>query len=153
MHLTEVYLLTSLKYGTTRSCQPDRLLLCLMTAHSIRHDVQARIPPTNNHKRKAKLMYVSVHHTIHDPQKWDQTTRNIMGMMEQGRLPAGLKGHMYLPGMDGQKADCIWEANSVEALKAFLDREAGTAATNEYMAIKTDAAVGLPGQEHAQKVA
>ena len=98
-------------------------------------------------------MYVSVHHTITDPQKWDQTTRNIMAMTEQGRLPEGLKGLMYLPAIDGRRADCVWEANSVEALRKFLDRETGTAAKNEYIQIKADAAFGLPGKEAQRKAA
>jgi hypothetical protein len=92
-------------------------------------------------------MYVSVHHSIADPQKWDQTTKNIMAMTEQGRLPEGLKGLMYLPAVDGRKADCVWEANSLDALKKFLDREIGTSAQNEYIPIKADAAFGLPGKE------
>ena len=98
-------------------------------------------------------MFVSVHHTITDSKKWDQSTQNIMAMMEQGRLPAGLKGLMYLPGADGRKADCVWEATSVDALRNFLDRETGMAAKNEYMAIKAEAAVGLPGQEATRKAA
>ena len=98
-------------------------------------------------------MYVSVHHTITDPQKWDQTTRNIMAMTEQGRLPEGLKGLMYLPAIDGRRADCVWEANSVEALKKFLDGQTGAAARNEYIPIKADAAFGLPGKEAQRKAA
>jgi len=99
-------------------------------------------------------MFVSVHHTIKDPQKWEQATKNIMTLMEQDRLPAGMKGLMYLPGADGRKAVCLWEATSVEALRNFLDRESGPSAQNEYMAVKADAAIGLPGQpEAAQKAA
>lgn len=98
-------------------------------------------------------MYVSVHHTITDPQKWNQTNRNIMAMTEQGRLPQGLKGLMFLPAVDGRKADCVWEANSVEALKNFLDRETGPASRNEYIPIKADAAFGLPGTEMQRKAA
>jgi len=98
-------------------------------------------------------MYVSVHHTITDPQKWDQTTRNIMAMTEQGRLPEGLKGLMYLPATDGRRADCVWEANSVEALRKFLDGQTGTAARNEYIQIKAESAFGLPGQEGQRKAA
>ena len=98
-------------------------------------------------------MYVSVHHTITDPQKWDQTTRNIMAMTEQGRLPQGLKGLMYLPAQNGRKADCVWEANSLDALKNFLERETKAAAQNEYIEIKADAAFGLPGQEAMHKAA
>jgi len=88
-----------------------------------------RFGPQNKNQMKGKTnMYVSVHHNITNPQEWAKTTRNIMAMTEQGRLPNGLKGLMYLPAVDGRKADCVWEANSVDALKNFLDRETGSAA-------------------------
>jgi hypothetical protein len=51
---------------------------------------------------------------------------------------------MFLPGMDGHKADCVWEANSVEALQIFLDREIGSGATNEYFQVDDASALGLP---------
>jgi hypothetical protein len=98
-------------------------------------------------------MHVSVHHTIRDPQKWEQVTKNMMAALEQGRLPQGLKGLMYLPGSDGRKADCVWEAQSLDTLKNFLDREIGTAATNDYFQINTEAAFGLPNQEELRKAA
>jgi hypothetical protein len=98
-------------------------------------------------------MYVSVHHSINDTQKWDQVTKNMMAMMEQGRIPQGLKGLMYLPGTDGRKADCVWEANSMEALKTFLERETGSAARNEYIPINDKQAFGLPGHEELRNVA
>lgn len=98
-------------------------------------------------------MHVSVHHTITDTQKWEQITRNMKTAVEQGKLPQGLKGLMYLPGTDGRKADCLWEAQSLDALKNFLDRETGTAARNEYFQINSAAAFGLPGQEEMRKAA
>jgi hypothetical protein len=98
-------------------------------------------------------MHVSVHHTITDPQKWEQITKKMTEAVEQGRLPQGLKGLMYLPGTDGRKADCLWEAQSVDALKNFLDREIGTAARNDYFQINTAAAFGLPGQQEMRKAA
>ncbi len=98
-------------------------------------------------------MYVSVHHTITDPQKWEQITNKMTTAVEQGRLPQGLKGLMYLPGTDGRRADCLWEAQSVDALKNFLDREIGAAARNEYFQINAEAAFGLPGQEQFRKAA
>ena len=98
-------------------------------------------------------MYVSVHHSITDPQKWDQVTKNMTAMMEQGRIPQGLKGLMYLPGTDGRRADCVWEAHSVDALKTFLERETGSAARNEYIPINAQGAFGLPGQEELRKAA
>jgi hypothetical protein len=98
-------------------------------------------------------MYVSVHHVVKDSQKWDQITRNMTTAIEQGRLPQGLKALMYLPGTDGRKADCLWDAQSVEALRSFLDREIGSAATNEYLQIDANAAFGLPVQEELRKAA
>jgi hypothetical protein len=98
-------------------------------------------------------MYVSVHHSITDTQKWDQATKTMMAMMEQGRIPQGLKGLMYMPGTDGRKADCVWEANSVEALKAFLEPATASAARNEYIPINASQAFGLPGQEAVRKAA
>ncbi len=98
-------------------------------------------------------MYVSVHHVIRDSQKWDQISRNMTTAVEQGKVPQGLKGLMYLPGIDGRKADCVWEAQSVEALRSFLDREIGSAATNEYFQIDGNAAFGLPGQVELRKAA
>jgi hypothetical protein len=98
-------------------------------------------------------MHISVHHTITDQQKWGQVTQNMMAMLEQGRLPQGLKGLAYLPGTDGHKADCLWEAPSVDALRNFLDREIGMAARNEYFQINSEAAFGLPGQQEMRKAA
>ncbi len=98
-------------------------------------------------------MYVSVHHIITDTRKWEQITQKMTTAVEQGKLPQGLKGLMYLPGTDGRKADCLWEAQSVDALKTFLDREIGNAARNEYFQINAHAAFGLPGQEERRKAA
>ena len=98
-------------------------------------------------------MYVSVQHSITDPRKWEQVTQNMMAMVEQGRLPQGFKGLSYMPSVDGRKAACLWEATSVEALRTFLDREIGPAAKNDYFAINTQAAFGLPGQEQMRKAA
>ena len=98
-------------------------------------------------------MHVSVHHIITDQQKWTQVTKNMMTMVEQGRLPEEHKALMFLPGADGRKADCVWETRSLDTLRNFLDREIGTAARNDYFQINTAAAFGLPGQEELRKAA
>jgi len=74
-----------------------------------------------------------------------------MSTMEQGRLPKGLKGLMYLPSTDGRQADCLWEADKLDDLKSFLDGETGKAAKNEYIPVNEQAAVGLPGHEHPRR--
>ncbi|HTS16345.1 MAG TPA: hypothetical protein VMP11_02110 [Verrucomicrobiae bacterium] len=96
-------------------------------------------------------MFVAVHHNITDPGKWEEATSRIGPMVMQNRLPKGLKGISYLPSTDGRQANCLWEADSVENLKRFLDPMTSPAARNEYFQVNTEHAFGLP--EHAQEAA
>ena len=98
-------------------------------------------------------MFVAIHHNIKDTQKWDQAVKTLMAAMEQGSLPQGVKPLMYLPAKDGRRADCVWEAESAEALKAFLEPATSIAAQNEYIPLNAQAAIGLPAQEPATATA
>jgi hypothetical protein len=98
-------------------------------------------------------MYVSIHHTIKDARKWDQIVKNMMAAMEQGQIPQGLKPVMYLPATDGRRADCVWEAGSVESLKSFMEGATSSAAQNEYIPINAQAALGLPAPEATRATA
>ena len=69
-----------------------------------------------------------------------------MSMIEQQRLPTGMKPLEYLPSVDGRNADCVWEAESLGALQKFIERET-TGARNEYFEVKEEAAIGLPKGE------
>ncbi|MGA2604179.1 MAG: hypothetical protein ABSG14_08115 [Verrucomicrobiia bacterium] len=91
-------------------------------------------------------MFVAIHHNITDPKKWEEATSKIGPMVEQGRLPKGLRGISYLPGADGRRAHCLWEADSLENLKRFLDPLTTPAARNEYFQIDVEHAFGLPTQ-------
>ena len=92
-------------------------------------------------------MFVTVHHQIRDSKQWANSTKHIIEMMEQGKLPKGLKGLMFLPSADGRQADCLWEADSVEHLKSFIDEETGSAAKNEFIRLNDRDALGLPCAE------
>jgi hypothetical protein len=98
-------------------------------------------------------MITSVHHLINNPDRWEQATKRIMALSENGKLPQGLKGLMFLPGMDGHRADCVWEANSLEGLQVFLDREIGNGAKNEYFQVDDATAFGLPVHTEAHHAA
>jgi hypothetical protein len=98
-------------------------------------------------------MHVVIHHQISDPAKWERTENKMMSMIEQRRLPAGLKPLEYLPSVDGRKADCVWEAASLEALQKFIDGETAGAARNEYFEVKDEAAIGLPKGEELARAA
>ena len=106
-----------------------------------------------NQKEKGMNMIVTIHHQITDPKKWEQVTQTMTTLMEQNRLPQGLKALMYLPAADGRRADCLWEADSLEHLKSFLEPQTGQAARNEYFQVNAQGAVGLPGQEEMRKAA
>ncbi len=97
-------------------------------------------------------MHVVVRHYVSDPTKWDRSTKNIMAMIEQHRLPAGMKPLEFLPSVDGRNADCVWEAESLGALQKFIDRET-TGARNEYFEVKEEAAIGLPKVEELARAA
>jgi len=90
------------------------------------------------------IMIIAVHHMINNPDRWEQATIRIKALSDQNQLPKGLKGLMFLPGMDGHLADCLWEANSLEGLKDYLDREIGSGAKNEYFQVDEASAFGLP---------
>jgi hypothetical protein len=96
-------------------------------------------------------MFVAIHHNITDPRKWEEATSKIGPMIMQGQLPKGLKGISYLPSTDGRQANCLWEADSVENLKRFLDPLTTSAARNEYFQVSAEHAFGLP--EHARETA
>ncbi len=89
-------------------------------------------------------MHAVIHHFINDPAKWDQSSKHLMSLMEQHRLPKGLKPLEDLPSVDGRRADCLWEVDSLDLLRNFIDRETTGAARNEYFEVKTAEAFNLP---------
>jgi hypothetical protein len=98
-------------------------------------------------------MHVVIRHHISDPMKWDRTTKNIMSMIEQHRLPTGINALQYLPSVDGRNADCVWETESLGALQKFFDHESAGAARNEYFEVKQEAAIGLPKAQELARAA
>jgi hypothetical protein len=89
-------------------------------------------------------MIIAVNHVVKNPDRWEQATKRIKALSDNNDLPKGLKGLIFLPAMDGHTAVCVWEANSVEALQTFIDREIGTGAKNEYFQVDDTTAFGLP---------
>jgi len=88
-------------------------------------------------------MHVAINHAISDPTKWDASVRNIMSMIDQHKLPAGLKPLQFLPSTDGRQANCVWEAVSLDQVRQFVEKQT-QGARNEYFQVKADAAIGLP---------
>jgi hypothetical protein len=89
-------------------------------------------------------MYIGIHHTINDTKKWEQGKQNVMSKIEGGTLPAGMKPVFVIPAVNQMTTFCVWEADSLDTVKKFIDRETGAAARNEYFEVDTKNAMGLP---------
>jgi len=84
-------------------------------------------------------MYILVQHTISDPATaWPRAQVGIAS------VPAHLKLHLSIPTPDGTTAVCVWEADSIAAVKTFLDPTLGPAAQNTYFEVVNKEGVALP---------
>ena len=84
-------------------------------------------------------MYVVVKHQISNPTKFREA-----GMAAVSKLPAGVKSHSFLPNADGSHAVCLWEADSIDAVKNILEPAVGDVSRNEYYQVDAKNAFGLP---------
>ena len=82
---------------------------------------------------------------INDTQKWQQGVQSVLSKVEGGTLPAGMKPVFFVPATNQKTTFCVWEADSVDTVRKFIDQETGTAARNEYFEVDTKNAIGLPG--------
>jgi len=89
-------------------------------------------------------MHIGIQHFINDGQKWEQSKQSLMSKLSENALPAGMKPLLFIPAANQKTAFCVWEADSVDTVKKFIDREMGTAARNEYFEVDTKSAIGLP---------
>ena len=84
-------------------------------------------------------MYILVQHTVSDPTTvWQRAQEAVP------TIPANFKLHHSFPTADGRKAVCVWEAASIESLKAFLDPMMGPEAHNEYLTVVNKEGIALP---------
>ena len=89
-------------------------------------------------------MFIAIVSNITDQKKWEEAAQKIGPLVEEGRLPKGLNALLFLPSTDGRKAVSVWEADSAEYLRRFLEPLSGGAVRAEYFQINTERAYGLP---------
>ena len=58
--------------------------------------------------------------------------------------PSGIKALQFFPSMSKDRAVCLWEANSVDALKGFLEPLSAPSSRNTYYTVDSTKAIGLP---------
>jgi hypothetical protein len=84
-------------------------------------------------------MYILVQHTVSDPAiTWQRAQVGIAS------VPAHLKLHLSIPTPDGTTAVCVWEGDSIEAVKTYLDPALGPGAQNTYFEVVNKEGVALP---------
>jgi hypothetical protein len=52
--------------------------------------------------------------------------------------------HHTFPSPDGRKAVCVWEAESVEAVRSFLEPALGAVSRNEYYQAPNKEGIAVP---------
>ena len=84
-------------------------------------------------------MHVIVHHDVKDP---DYFFADVPSVAQNA--PPGVHPRMFCPGRDKTTAVCLWQAESIEAVRAYLDETTGSSAVNTYFEVDDAAAIGLP---------
>jgi hypothetical protein len=82
-------------------------------------------------------MYIVAQHRIKDSGRFWNPEKNG-GEKNPPELVGRYASH------DRNKAVCIWEANSLEALRGFIDTLVGDASENTYFEVDAGFALGLP---------
>lgn len=84
-------------------------------------------------------MYVLAHHTIHNPDRYWATA-------QEADIPAALQLHVCIPARDGSHATCLWEGESVEGVKSFIESLLGDVSTNEYFEAENREGIAMPSR-------
>ena len=85
-------------------------------------------------------MQVAVEHRITDPEKFASMDAEEVA----GGGPAGVRLQQFIPAQDMSLAICLWEADSIDLLRDYLDPATAGVAENRYFAGDAERAMGLP---------
>lgn len=84
-------------------------------------------------------MFVSVIHRVSDP---DAFWATVAGASKD--IPADLKLPQFVTSNDRSTTICLWEAPSVDKVRAFVEPLLGKMCKNEYLPIDPTNSTGLP---------
>ena len=84
-------------------------------------------------------MLVIAHHNISDPESFWAGAKEVTK-----NLPDNLKVHGIYPARDAKTGTCLWEADNVEEVQQFLDKNAGQYAKNFCYEVNVEQSIGLP---------
>ncbi|HET7228621.1 MAG TPA: hypothetical protein VFJ16_01330 [Longimicrobium sp.] len=86
-------------------------------------------------------MYVLVQHYVSDPETFWSDVRFALSA-----LPPHLALHHVFPTADGSHAACMWEAESVRDVKAFIETYVGHVSRNLYFEVENREGIGIPSE-------
>jgi hypothetical protein len=85
-------------------------------------------------------MNVVVQHRITDPEKFASMDAEEVA----GGGPPAVQLRQFYPSQDGSMAFCLWDADSIDNLRDYLDPATAGVTENAYFEIDAESAVGLP---------
>ena len=85
-------------------------------------------------------MHVVALHRITDPDRFFSMDAED----EAGGGPPGVQGRQFFPSTDRSSAACLWEADSIDSLRNYLDPATEGVSENTYFEVDTERAMGLP---------
>jgi len=83
-------------------------------------------------------MYIVVEHTITNPDVFFGLAAKVTA------APPGFAALQFCPSTSKDRAVCLWEAKSVDALKGFLAPLTAQSSRNTYCAVDSTKAMNLP---------
>ena len=86
-------------------------------------------------------MFIVVHHTITDP-----ATAFARGesLLAGNGTPPGVHVREFYPSREKADVFCLWEANSLEEVRNYVDATLGDSSRNAYYEVDAEIARGLP---------
>ena len=86
-------------------------------------------------------MFIVVQHTIKEAPTAFARGQNLI----EGRgAPAGVQVRKFYPSADQSAVFCLWEGDSIDEVREYVDATLGDASDNAYFEVDTEQAMGLP---------
>lgn len=86
-------------------------------------------------------MFIVVHHTITDPETAFARGQNLL---DGNGAPPGVQVREFYPSRDMADVFCLWEGNSLDEVRDYVDATLGDASRNAYFEVDAEIARGLP---------
>jgi hypothetical protein len=84
-------------------------------------------------------MFILVLHVITEPAAF-------WNAVDSFEIASDIRLHHSFPTPDGTRAACVWEAQSIDRLRAILEPVVGRYSSNEYFVIENREGVGRPSR-------